>query len=89
MDRTARISEVSGSAPLLRVGSFNANGLADRGKRKEVLNWLHRKQDEIILLQETHSISDTEEIWLQDWEGTQILFNHGASNSQMHLVQLY
>ena len=82
MDRTARISEVSGSAPLLRVGSFNANGLADRGKRKEVLKWLHRKQDEIILLQETHSISDTEEMWLQDWEGTQILFNHGASNAR-------
>ena len=71
-----------GSAPLLRVGSFNANGLGDRSKRREVLNWIHRKQDDIILLQETHSVPETEHNWLQDWEGTSILFNHGASNAR-------
>ena len=75
-------SEVLGSAPLLRVGSFNANGLGDRSKRREVLNWIHRKQDDIILLQETHSVPETEHNWLQDWEGTSILFNHGASNAR-------
>ena len=68
------------STSSLRVGSFNCNGLGNYIKRDRVLNWLKAKHEDIILLQETHTTSDSEEDWRRSWEG-EILFNHGNSNS--------
>ena len=62
------------------IGSFNCNGLGNKQKRDLVLNWLKEKQEDIFLLQETHSTTDLERDWLASWEG-RIFFNHGASNS--------
>ena len=66
--------------PNLRVGSFNCNGLGSPSKRELVLNWLNKKAEDIILLQETHSTSLSEESWKRTWGGD-IYFNHGNSNS--------
>ena len=66
--------------PNLRVGSFNCNGLGKPNKRDLVLSWLKSKPEDIILLQETHTVPDTEEIWRRTWEG-EVIFNHGSSNA--------
>ena len=63
-----------------RIGSFNCNGLGNKGKRDLVLNWLKTKEEEIFLLQETHSTGELEGSWRTAWEGD-IYFNHGTSNS--------
>ena len=60
--------------------TFNVNGLGECNKRREVLNWIADKKDDIILLQETHSTPDCEQNWKNIWSG-RILFNHGTSNS--------
>ncbi len=62
------------------MGTFNVNGLWDKTKRSEVLNWIRLKQDDIVLIQETHSVLATEGQWENDWGG-KIYFNHGESNS--------
>ena len=63
------------------IVSLNSRGLADKLKRKEILTWLHQKYAKIILLQETHSISDSESDWKAQWAGN-IFMSHGTSNSR-------
>ena len=63
-----------------KVGSFNCNGLGNKNKRSKVLNWLKKKKEDIIFLQETHSTLETESDWKRDWGG-EIYFSHGSSNS--------
>ena len=67
--------------PELKLGSFNVNGLGDKVKRGEVFKWLNNKNDDIILLQETHSTPDSEQVWERDWGHGKIVFNHGSSNA--------
>ena len=66
--------------PEVDCASFNVNGLGDGSKRREVLKWIANKNDDIILLQETHSTTENEKNWNDSWNG-KILFNHGSSNS--------
>ena len=61
--------------------SLNSRGLADKLKRKEILTWLDKKYAKIILLQETHSVSDSESYWKAQWAGN-IFMSHGTSNSR-------
>ena len=64
----------------LKVGSMNCNGLGNTVKRKKVLNWLNNKEEEIFMLQETHTVSSLEKDWERIW-GSRIYFNHGRSNA--------
>ena len=68
------------SVPSLNMGTFNANGLGDKNKRVEVLNWLKRKGDDLIILQETHCTDLTAHNWVSEI-GRPIVFNNGTSNS--------
>lgn len=61
--------------------SYNARGLNDSVKRKEVFYWLKNKQAHIIFLQETHSTKETEHLWFADWDGD-IIFSHGTSQAR-------
>ena len=45
-----------------------------------MLNWINRKQEDIIFIQESHSTPSSERDWENVWGG-QIIFNHGGSNS--------
>ena len=67
--------------PEIRYGSLNCNGLGNSIKRDKVLNWLKNKNDDVIFLQETHSVKSTESDWYKNW-GPEIYFSHGSSNSQ-------
>ena len=62
------------------IVSLNSRGLADKLKRKEILTWLDQKYAKIILLQETHPISDSESDWKAQWAGN--IMSHGTSNSR-------
>jgi exonuclease III len=68
----------------LSVGiySMNVRGLRDQVKRTQVFSWLHNRNANIYLLQETHSTSDTEKLWKDDWGNNNIYFSHGTSNSR-------
>ena len=65
----------------LQVGTFNARGLSDKFKRRETFLWLKRHKCNIVLLQETHSVKETEFIWKAEWRG-KIYCSHGTSQSR-------
>ena len=66
--------------PSLKIGTFNANGLGDKTKRREVINWLKGKGNDLILLQETHSTEFSEPGWISEL-GKNVYFNNGSSNA--------
>ena len=65
----------------LKITTFNCRGLQDKFKRKKIFRFLHQRKDDIILLQETHSIDENLKMWKTEWGG-QLLMNSGTSNSR-------
>ena len=65
----------------INVVTLNTRGLRNIMKLKEVLTWLQLKEAKLIFLQETHTISESEYVWRQEWEGS-LFFSHGTSNSK-------
>ncbi len=51
----------------LRLCSFNANGLADSKKRRDIFTWLVSKDNDICFLQETHFTSKLESYIQAEW----------------------
>ena len=64
------------------IYSMNVRGLKDRNKRVQVFSWLKNRNANIFFLQETHSTSDTENAWKEDWGNSNMFFSHGTSNSR-------
>ena len=70
--------------PGFGIGSFNVNGLGGSptsNKRELILNWLLKKNEDIVALQETHSIPSFEKYWTNIWGGD-IYFSHGTSSAK-------
>ncbi len=65
----------------LSLSSLNCRGLADGRKRRAVFQWLKTYHQGIILLQETHSTTLGEKLWLDEW-GCEIYFSHGSNNAR-------
>ena len=65
--------------------SLNVRGLGNRKKRLAVFRFFHRKQADIIFIQESHSTVYNEVTWLQEWGGP-IHFSHGTNNSRGCLI---
>lgn len=65
----------------LKIISLNANGLRSLLKRKAMFNDLRGTKSDIIFLQETHSTTSEEKIWLSEWGGPGY-FCHGRSNAR-------
>ena len=65
----------------IRILTCNTRGLNDSTKRRELFYYLHKKEFDIMLLQECHSTVDCEKIWSSEW-GNTIWFSHGASNAR-------
>ena len=73
-----------GDFETLDILSLNVRGIADCKKRREIFRWLkryHKGGESIIFLQETHSTSNTENIWQQEW-GSKIFFAHGTNRAR-------
>ena len=61
--------------------SLNVRGLRDKLKRRCIFNKMYKKCKGLILLQETHSSSDVEQIWQAEFRDD-IIFSHGTSQSR-------
>ena len=65
----------------IKIVSLNANGLNADLRRTRVLTWARCQKIDILLLQETHTVSTEEYKWYRDWEGD-VFFSHGTTNSR-------
>ena len=65
----------------LKITTFNCRGLQDRFKRKKIFRFLHQRSDDIVLLQETHSLDENLQMWKLEWGG-EIYANSATSNSR-------
>ena len=62
------------------ICSFNVRGIGQKTKRKQIFNFLEKKQFKICLLQETHSKPDLESLWKLECKH-HIFFSGRSSNS--------
>ena len=65
----------------IRICSLNVRGLRNKVKRDKMFAWLKEQAYNIILLQETHSTTDINNQWTQEW-GNSSFFSGNKSNSQ-------
>ena len=70
----------------LRVGSFNAKGLANDKKKKEIFHWLHGKNMNIYFLQETHSSNENVKNFEDDWEGRCLFSNKNTASAGVMIL---
>lgn len=61
--------------------TLNTNGLRLAPKWRAIFSRFRTLKADIIMLQETHSMSNDEKIWLAEWGGNGV-FSHGRSNSK-------
>ena len=60
--------------------SINARGITDTVKRRAIFSE-YRNLSEILIVQETHSTPEIENIWQSEWGG-KIIFCHGTSSAR-------
>ena len=83
----------------LKICSLNVRGLGDKLKRREMFNWLRRKNHSIFMPQEVHCSENTMSLWAVEWGyktlfscctsakgGVAILFNN---NFDLQLLRTY
>ena len=83
----------------LKICSLNVRSLGDRLKRREMFNWLRKKNYQIYMLQEVHCSENTIAVWSAEWDyktlfscctsargGVAILFNN---NFNLQLQRSY
>ena len=63
-----------------RVISVNARGIANDVKRRSVFDYF-RKNADFLVIQETHSCKEKEQIWQNEWGGRAI-FSHGTTSAR-------
>ena len=63
----------------LKVISFNAHGLRDNNKRKQLFKLLREKKADIIFIQEAHCTPDVVNLWRNEWDGN-LFHSAGESN---------
>ena len=61
--------------------SLNVKGISNFKKRRTIFTWCWKRQADIIFLQETHSIVQTDTQWKNEW-GAELHTSHGTSNSR-------
>ena len=64
----------------LIVLTINVRGLQDHTKRRSIFNY-YRNRAKILCLQETHSKSENELLWQNEWGG-KIIYSHGQGNAR-------
>ena len=57
--------------------SINARGIANDIKRRAIFEH-HRKNADVLIIQETHSTPDVETVWQNEWGG-KVIFAHGTN----------
>ena len=73
----------------MSIVTFNVRGLRNRIKRRSIFRHIRiNYQHSIIILQETHSLSNMEYSWRCEWSG-QIFFAHGSESGQGGVAMLF
>ena len=65
----------------LKIASLNVRGIANFKKRRKLFHYLHKKEFDIVCLQETHSLKVDYKRWKSEWGG-RMFCSHGTSNSR-------
>ena len=65
---------------MFRIVSVNARGLSNETKRKTVWE-LHRKNSDILIIRETHSTPEIENIWQSQWGG-RVIYSHSTNKAR-------
>ena len=65
----------------IQLLSLNCRGLRNKLKRQTLFSWFKKYDKSIIMLQETHTDKEFENIWRQEYTG-KIFFCHGLNNSR-------
>ena len=63
-----------------KLVSLNVRGISNFLKRRMIFTWCRKQRTDFFFLQETHSKSDTETQWKNEWGG-EIILSHGSPNS--------
>ena len=63
-----------------RIATFNVRGIGSMDKRLEIFKYIREKENDICMLQETHSTKKVADFWKSQWSGNYIA-SHGTSNS--------
>lgn len=70
---------------MVRICSYNARGLGDFAKRKQVFTLLKHKKIDIALIQETHATDTEINLWRSQWGG-KVMYANGTSASKGVLI---
>ena len=71
----------------LTIASLNVKGLRDNTKRREVFNWLRKKNYSAYMLQEVHCTENTNQVWSAEW-GYQAIFMGGLTKTHQNSVKV-
>ena len=63
----------------IMISSLNVRGLVNNDKRREIFQWLKKKNFSIYMLQEAHCTKNSSGVWAAEW-GYTALFSGAASN---------
>ena len=63
-----------------KLVSLNERAISNFLKRRMIFTWCRKQKTDFFFLQETHSKSDTETQWKNEWGG-EIILSHGSPNS--------
>ena len=72
----------------IKIVTLNTRGLRKTTKMKEVLIWLQLKEPKVIFLHETHTTSESEHAWRQEWPGL-LFFSHATHNSKGTCIHIH
>ena len=70
------------SSEILGILSQNVRGMGDTKKRRIIFNKFRSHSSQILLLQETHSTVELENVYKAQWGNNNIMFSHGSAASR-------
>lgn len=73
--------KIENALKMVRFCTYNARGLGDFKKRKQLYTLLKYKKVDVVFIQETHARESEMHLWRSQWGG-QILFANGSSASK-------
>ena len=69
--------------------TFNVRGLRSAVKRRSIFRHLHTMyRHSVVMLQETHSRPEVENVWRAEWGG-HIVFSHGSDTAQAGVALMF
>lgn len=73
---------------MVRFCTYNARGLGDFKKRKQLFNLFKLKQLDFVLVQETHATDRDVTLWRSQWGGN-IIFANGVSDARGVMILIH